>query len=185
MTFFLKYCRNGVLFNKREAFIFDFNRQIKPESVSRRFSLNLSFDRIIYDFVYDKPTAILKNEDGKQLYFGISPHTAIEIVNYNKNINNTKSNVKNIIVDLFKLSQSVIEKITIEKRDNKDYNGYLLLKNGMNSFCYYLSLDDLIIFSILFNKPVEADPIVFFDFLDTDVRIVFNENARLENQIMK
>ena len=147
--------------------------------------MKLSYDRIIYDFVSDKPTVVLKDEEGKFFYFNISPHTALEIVNFKKNINSTHSNMKNVMLDLFRISQSEIEKITLEKHETQNYRGYLSLKNGINAFCYYLSLDDLILCSILFNKPVEADPVVFFDFMETVETEALPDGLKINNQFLK
>jgi hypothetical protein len=125
--------------------------------------LNLYFDQIIYDNIYDYPLVILKNETDKSCYFRISHHSASDIIEYTKNKNSTKSNLKNIIADIFKFSEGTIEKLSIEKFETDSYNGYADLSINGRKFCYYLCLDDLIIISILFNKKIEIDPVIFYE----------------------
>ncbi|OHD06470.1 MAG: hypothetical protein A2086_01790 [Spirochaetes bacterium GWD1_27_9] len=137
--------------------------------------MDLNFNNLFYDFKSDTPIAILNDNLGKSFYFKISPNIANQIINFLENDRKITNNMYNIFIDVLNNSSCNINKLTIEKFENGNYTGYFQVKIEDKVFYYYLSSDDIILLSVLFDRFVEIDPFVFYDFLEPQNDVLYSE----------
>jgi len=146
--------------------------------------MKLSFFNIFYDFTNDFPVVILKDVLNNSFYFRISAHTAEDLIHYTNNKNSVQNNVFNIIIDLLKNTEAKIEKLTVEKYENNIFYGYFQIKLNDKLFYYYLSSDDIIILSKMFDICIEVEPSIFYDFIE-ESKTEYRQNSSIYQAFME
>jgi len=131
---------------------------------------------MFYDFTKDEPVAILKDELNTFYYFKVSSHNAEDIINFISNKNSVKNTVYNIIIDLFNNTEAKIEKLTIEKYEKDEYSGYFQIILNGKLFYYYMTSDDIILLSKMFNIEIEVDPAIFYEIIEKSQKEYANIN---------
>ncbi|HPO49823.1 MAG TPA: hypothetical protein PLO89_05805 [Spirochaetota bacterium] len=147
--------------------------------------MDMRFNEVFYDFTDDVPFVVFDDNQGRSFFIKITPHTAADILNY---LNNSKKQFGqgfyNIFVDIFNCSDMKITGLKITEYSEEGYKGYLEVDKDDRKFCYYLTGDDIILFSIMFDKPVKVSKNIFFDFKPEQVKSPLSEiflDAKFEN----
>ncbi len=127
--------------------------------------MDIRFGNLQYDYVNDKPFVIFKDRFERDYHLTIDHHTANDILNL---LDNSKkesyfNNFYNIFVDFFNISDIEISNLSIDKSVDGKFSGSLTIKKESNSYCYNLNSDDIIFFSLLFDRAIKISKNIFYN----------------------